>query len=67
MFGQQNPQQTSGGLFGAAPQLGQSTGGFTFGAATGSNTTASSTPAVGFSFSAPIQQQPGTIYCDEHE
>ena len=55
MFGQQNQQQTSGSLFGATPQLGQNTGGFTFGAATGSGSTASST-APGFSFSGPTQQ-----------
>ena len=54
MFGQQNPQQTTGGLFGAAPQLGQTTGGFSFGAGS-STTAASSAPASGFSFSAPTQ------------
>ena len=57
MFGQQNQQKTTGGLFGAAPQLGQGTGGFTFGAAAGSSTASSSAPSAGgFSFSAPTQQ-----------
>lgn len=64
MFGQPNQQQTSTNLFGIAPQLGQSTGGFTFGAAAGSSST-SSTPAVGgFNFSAQTQQS-GKIYCHE--
>ena len=66
MFGQPNQQQTSTNLFGTAPQLGQSTGGFTFGAAAGSSST-SSTPAVGgFNFSAQTQQS-GKIYCHDHE
>jgi len=61
MFGQQNQQQTSGSLFGTTPQLGQSTGGFTFGAATGSSST-SSTPSVGgFNFSASTPQTAGNI------
>ena len=54
MFGQQNQQQTTAGVFGAAPQLGQSTGGFSFGAGSGTGA-ASSAPASGFSFSAPTQ------------
>lgn len=56
MFGQQNQQQTTAGLFGAAPQLGQSTGGFSFGAGSGTGA-ASSAPTSGFSFAAPTQQQ----------
>ena len=55
MFGQQNQQQTTAGVFGAAPQLGQSTGGFSFGAGSGTGA-ASSAPTSGFSFSAPTQQ-----------
>ena len=67
MFGQPNQQQTSGGLFGSTSQLGQSAGGFTFGAATGSNST-SSTPSVGgFNFSAPTPQTAGNINWDDHE
>ena len=61
MVGQPNQQQPSGGLFGTASQLGQSTGGFTFGAAAGSSGTSSTPSAAGFSFPA---QQPsgGKIY-----
>ena len=70
MFGQQNQQQSSSGLFGAAPQLGQSTGGFTFGAATGTGSTAGSTaPSTGFGFAAPTQQsgEKNIKYCEVHE
>ena len=65
MFGQQNHQQASGSLFGAASQLGQTSGGFTFG---GSAT--SSAPSVGgFTFSATsgtTQQPAGKIYWHDH-
>ena len=53
MFGQNNQQQSSGGIFGAAPQLGQSTGGFSFGAGLSSGATSSAPSSGGFSFSAP--------------
>ena len=59
MFGQQNQQQTSGNVFGAAPQFGQSTGGFSFG--TGSNTGAAASSTGGFSFSTTTQQKPGKV------
>lgn len=62
MFGQQKQQQTTGGLFGAAPQLGQSTGSFTFGAGT-STGAASSAPSGGFSLPAQTQQ-PGKLNSD---
>jgi len=59
MFGQPNQQQPSGSLFGTTSQLGQTTGGFTFG-----STSTSSAPSVGsgFSFPAPTQQPAGKIY-----
>lgn len=56
MFGQQNQQQTPGGLFGARPQLGQSTGGFSFGAATATAAAGSAPATGGFTFSAATQQ-----------
>ena len=72
MFGQQNQQQSSGGLFGAAPQLGQSTGGFTFNAATGTGSTAgagSTARSTGFGFAASTQQSGEKYikYCEVHE
>lgn len=56
MFGQQNQQQTPGGLFGARPQLGQSTGGFSFGAPTVAGAASSAPATGGFTFSAATQQ-----------
>jgi len=55
MFGQQQP---SGGLFGATSQLGQTSGGFTF----GSSNTSSTPSSGGFNFSASTQQPTGKIY-----
>ena len=66
MFGQPNQQQPSGGLFGTTSQLGQTSGGFTFG-----SSGTSSAPSVGaFNFSATsatTQQPAGKIYRDDHE
>lgn len=56
MFGQQNQQQTPAGLFGATPQLGQSTGGFSFGAPTVAGAASSAPATGGFTFSAATQQ-----------
>lgn len=53
MFGQNNQQQSTGGIFGAAPQLGQSTGGFSFGAGSSGGATSSAPSTGGFTFSAP--------------
>ena len=61
MFGQPNQQQTSGSLFGATSQLGQTSGGFTF----GSSATSSAPSVGGFTFSATsgrTQQPAGKIY-----
>ena len=65
MFGQPNQQQPSGGLFGTTSQLGQTTGGFTFGAAAGSGGTSSA--PTGFNFSASTQQPAGKIYRADHK
>lgn len=67
MFGQSNQQQPSGGLFGTTSQLGQTTGGFTFGS---SSTSSAPTVGAGFNFlatSAATQQPGGKIYWDDHK
>ena len=57
MFGQQNQQNKPVGIFGATPQLGQNTGGFSFGTPAGSTAASSSTSSSGgFAFAAPSQQ-----------
>lgn len=57
MFGQQNQQNKPVGIFGATSQLGQNTGGFSFGATAGSTAASSSTSSSGgFAFAAPSQQ-----------
>ena len=53
MFGQNNQQQSTGGTFGAAPQLGQGTGGFSFGAGSSGGATSAAPSTGGFTFSAP--------------
>lgn len=60
MFGQQKQQQTPGSLFGATPQLGQNTGGFTFGTGTATGAGGSAPSAGGFNFPAPGQQSAST-------
>lgn len=57
MFGQQNQQNKPVGIFGATPQLGQNTGGFSFGTPAGSTAASTSTSSSGgFAFAAPSQQ-----------